>query len=167
MINNDAVFDNDLKLSIMPGLISKITKLIQSNVKITTKMICNICSIQNKYIKILFNNSDDNKSKEIIGKKKFCEFYEVFTFILFDKYKNKFIGVLLNNIIEMNTLFLNNVKDNSFINRQFFDNIFYLINYQIFDDINKSVTNNNSIYDKLDNFNTYDIFYDTYINHNL
>jgi hypothetical protein len=55
MINNDEVFDNDLKLSIMPGLISKITKLIQSNVKITTKMICNICSIQNKYIKILFN----------------------------------------------------------------------------------------------------------------
>ena len=169
MINNDQLFDNDLKLSIMPGLISKITKLIQSNVKITTKMICNICSIQNKYIKILFNNSNsDNRNKEnFINKKKFCEFYEVFTFILFDKYKNKFIGILLNNIIEMNTLFLNNVKDNNFINKQFFDNIFYLINYQIFDDINKSISNNNSIYEKLDNFNTYDNFYNAYITHNL
>ena len=169
MINNDELFDNDLKLSIMPGLISKITKLIQSNVKITTKMICNICNIQNKYIKILFNNSNsDNRNKEnIINKKKFCEFYEVFTFILFDKYKNKFIGILLNNIIEMNTLFLNSVKDINFINKQFFDNIFYLINYQIFDDINKSISNNNSIYDKLDNFNTYDNFYYAYITHNL
>ena len=167
MINNDEVFDNDLKLSIMPGLISKITKLIQSSVKITTKMICHICSIQNKYIKILFNNSDNKSKENIINKKKFCEFYEVFSFILFDKYKNKFIGILLNDIIEMNTLFLNNVKHNNFINKQFFDNIFYLINYQIFDDINKSITNNNSIYDKLDNFNTYDNFYNTYINHNL
>ena len=70
MINNDEVFDNDLKLSIMPGLISKITKLIQSNVKITTKMICNICSIQNKYIKILFNNNDNKSKENIINKKK-------------------------------------------------------------------------------------------------
>ena len=67
----------------------------------------------------------------------------------------------------MNTLFLAKVKDNNYINKQFFDNIFYLINYQIFDDMNKSITNNNSIYDKLDNFNTYDTFYNTYINHNL
>lgn len=70
MINNDEVFDNDLKLSIMPGLISKITKLIQSSVKITTKMICHICSIQNKYIKILFNNNDNKSKENIINKKK-------------------------------------------------------------------------------------------------
>ena len=43
MITNKIVFDNIFKLSIMPGLISKLTKLIQSNIKITTKMLEKIC----------------------------------------------------------------------------------------------------------------------------
>ena len=42
MIKNDEAFDNDFKLSIMPGLISKITILIQSNVKISIKIICSV-----------------------------------------------------------------------------------------------------------------------------
>ena len=61
MINNGIVFDNVLKLSVMPGLISKLTKLIQSNIKITTKMLEKICSIQNAFIEILFkDNNDEN-----------------------------------------------------------------------------------------------------------
>ena len=181
MINNDKLFDNNLKLSIMPGLISKIMKLIQSNIKITSKMLSNICSIQIKFINILFNdNKDKSKTKEkdnLINKKKFCEFYEVFIFILFDKYKNKIIGKLLDTVIDMNTLYLNkchndnnsncNCNDKDFINKQFFENIFYLINYQIFDDINKTITGNNIIYEKLDNFKSYDNFYIAYISQDL
>ena len=171
MINNNQLFDDTFKLSIMPGLISKITKLMQSRIKITSKMINNICSIQIKYINILFNNKDDKTKDNYIDKKKFCEFYEVFIFILFDKYKNKIIGVLLDTIIDMNTLYLKNIKSESnnldFIGKQFFENIFYIINNQIFENINKSIPNNNAIYEKLDNFKSYDDFYITYINHNL
>ena len=168
MINNDELFDDKFKLSIMPGLVSKILKLIQSNIKITTKMINNICSVQIKFIKILFNKNNNSEVKEnLINKTKFCEFYEVFILILFDKYKNKIIGKILETIIDMNTLYLENVKDKNFINKKFFDNIFYLINYQIFEDINKSISNNNGIYEKLDNLNIYDNFYITYVNHNL
>ena len=180
MISNDEIFDNNFKLSIMPGLISKIMKLMQSNVKITTKMINNICSIQMKFINILFNedkDKDKGKNKDnFINKKKFCEFFEVFIFILFDKYKNKIIGKLLDTIIDMNILYLKNTKNENikkdlknynFIGKQYFENIFYLINNQIFDDINKSITNNNSIYEKLDNFKSYDNFYISYINNNL
>ena len=61
MINNDILFDNNFKLSIMPGLISKIMKLMKSNIKITSKMINNICSIQSKYINILFSDNMKNK----------------------------------------------------------------------------------------------------------
>ena len=178
MINNDELLDINFKLSIMPGLISKMMKLMQSNIKITTKMINNICSIQIKYINILFNGQNDKEKEKdnFINKKKFCEFYEVFIFILFDKYKNKIIGKLLDTIIDMNTLYLKNgnkdnncknINNNKFIDKQYFENIFYIINNQIFDDINKSITNNNSIYEKLDNFNSYDNFYITYINNNL
>ena len=171
MINDDELFDNIFKLSIMPGLISKIMKLMQSNIKITTKMISNICSIQNKYIKILFlNNLKNAENKEnIINKKKFCEFYEVFIFILFDKYKNKIIGATLDIVIDMNILYFQNIKNqnNDFISKNFFDNIFYIINNQIFDDMNKSLTNNTAIYEKLDNFKSYDEFYITYTKHSL
>ena len=178
MINNNELLDINFKLSIMPGLISKMMKLMQSNIKITTKMINNICSIQIKYINILFKGQNDKEKEKdnFINKKKFCEFYEIFIFILFDKYKNKIIGKLLDTIIDMNTLYLkngnkdNNCKDinnNNFIDKQYFENIFYIINNQIFDDINKSITNNNSIYEKLDNLNSYDNFYITYINNNL
>jgi len=175
MINNDVLFDDIFKLSIMPGVISKIMKLMQSNIKITSKMIGNICSIQNKYINILFNDNMKNKDN-FINKKKFCEFYEVFIIILFDKYKNKLIGKVLDDIIKMNILYLNNIKNennnenknnSNFIDKQFYDNIFYLLNNQIFFDINKSVTNNNAIFELLENINTYDNFYITYINHNL
>ena len=175
MINNNQLFDENFKLSIMPGLISKITKLIQSNIKITSKMISNICSIQIKYINILFNYKDDKNKDNFINKKKFCEFYEVFLFILFDKYKNKIIETLLDTIIEMNTLYLKNIQNEyknktnktDLISRQFFENIFYIINNQIFDNVNKSIQNNNAIFEKLDNFKSYDNFYITYINHYL
>ena len=175
MINNDVLFDEIFKLSIMPGVISKIMKLMQSNIKITSKMIGNICSIQNKYINILFNDNMKNKDN-FINKKKFCEFYEVFIIILFDKYKNKLIGKVLDDIIKMNILYLKNIKNENnnenknncnFIEKQFYDNIFYLLNNQIFFDINKSVTNNNAIFELLENIKTYDNFYITYINHNL
>ena len=171
MINDDELFDSIFKLSIMPGLISKIMKLMQSNIKITTKMISNICSIQNKYIKILFiNNLKNAENKDnIINKKKFCEFYEVFIFILFDKYKNKIIGATLDIVIDMNILYFQNIKNenHNFISKNYFDNIFYIINNQIFDDMNKSLTNNTAIYEKLDNFKSYDEFYITYTKHSL
>ena len=117
------------------------------------------------------------KNKDnFINKKKFCEFYEVFIIILFDKYKNKLIGKVLDDIIKMNILYLKNIKNENnnenknncnFIDKQFYDNIFYLLNNQIFLDINKSVTNNNAIFELLENIKTYDNFYITYINHNL
>ena len=46
MIKDENIFDKELKLSIMPGLISKLTKLMQSNIKITKKILEKICSIQ-------------------------------------------------------------------------------------------------------------------------
>ena len=147
MINNNELLDNNFKLSIMPGLISKLMKLMQSNIKITTKMIKNICNIQIKFINILFvenkniNNKISNNKDNNINDKKFCEFFEVFVFILFDKYKNKIMGNILDIVIEINTLY---IKNSNFIGRQFFENIFYIINNQIFDDLNKSITNNNS-----------------------
>ena len=71
MIKDENIFDKELKLSIMPGLISKLTKLMQSNIKITKKILEKICSIQDFYIRILFgkeyingkNNNDLNKKK--------------------------------------------------------------------------------------------------------
>ena len=170
MINNNELLDNNFKLSIMPGLISKLMKLMQSNIKITTKMIKNICNIQIKFINILFvenkniNNKISNNKDNNINDKKFCEFFEVFVFILFDKYKNKIMGNILDIVIEINTLY---IKNSNFIGRQFFENIFYIINNQIFDDLNKSITNNNSIFEKFDNIKSYDDFYITYISHNL
>ena len=170
MINNNELLDNNFKLSIMPGLISKLMKLMQSNIKITTKMIKNICNIQIKFINILFvenkniNNKISNNKDNNINDKKFCEFFEVFIFILFDKYKNKIMGNILDIVIEINTLY---IKNSNFIGRQFFENIFYIINNQIFDDLNKSITNNNSIFEKFDNIKSYDDFYITYISHNL
>ena len=47
IITNEMVFDNAFKLSIMPGLISKLNKLMQSKIKITTKMLEKICGIKN------------------------------------------------------------------------------------------------------------------------
>ena len=177
MITNEIVFNTQIKLSIMPGLISKITKLMQSNIKITTKILEKICKIQIVFINILFNGNNNDEIINDLNKKKFCEFYEVFIFILFDKYKNKIIGKLLDTVIDMNTLYLNkchndndsncNCNDKDFINKQFFENIFYLINYQIFDDINKTITGNNIIYEKLDNFKSYDNFYIAYISQDL
>ena len=171
MINNNDLLDDNFKLSIMPGLISKLMKLLQSSIKITTKMINNICNIQIKFINILFkeitkidNNCYNSKDNHCINEKKFCEFYEIFIFILFDKYKNKIIGNILDTIIEMNTLY---IKKSYFVDKQFFENIFYILNNQIFDDINKSITNNNCIYEKLNNFKSYDDFYINYIAHNL
>ena len=174
MITNEIVFDTSFKLSIMPGLISKLTKIIQSKIKITTKMLEKICGIQNEYIEILFNknvqneiNSDD---KNIMNKKKFCEFYEVFILILFEKYKNKIFGNLLEIVIKMNIKYikyLNINKYSKFIGAQFFENIFYIINNQIFDELHNSIINNNSIYDKLSNSPNFDDMYITYVKCNL
>ena len=87
----------------MPGLISKLVKLMRSNIKITKKILEKICSIQDFYIGLLFNKKDiNNKDNNDLNKKKFCEFYEVFIFNLFDKYKNKITGNLLDAVIKMN-----------------------------------------------------------------
>ena len=173
MITNKIVFDNIFKLSIMPGLISKLTKLIQSNIKITTKMLEKICSIKNEYIDILFNKNEKNEinndDKSDLNKKKFCEFYEVFILILFEKYKNKISGNLLDIVIKMNInyiQYLNINKYNNLISAQFFENIFYIINNQIFDELHNSIINNNNS-DILSNSQNFDNFYITYIKSNL
>ena len=167
MINNDSVFDNNIKLSIMPGLISKITKLIESKIKVTTKMLEKIFGIENKYIDILFNKENDDINNNLnLNKKKFCEFYEIFILILFDKYKNKISGIILENLIKMNIKYITYLNNNKYINYigvQFFENIFYLINNQIFEELHNNIINNNSIYDKLENYNSYDEIYITYI----
>ena len=167
MINNDSVFDNNIKLSIMPGLISKITKLIESKIKVTTKMLEKIFGIENKYINILFNKENDDINNNLnLNKKKFCEFYEIFILILFDKYKNKISGIILENLIKMNIKYITYLNNNKYINYigvQFFENIFYLINNQIFEELHNNIINNNSIYDKLENYNSYDEIYITYI----
>ena len=167
MINNDFVFDNNIKLSIMPGLISKITKLIESKIKVTTKMLEKIFGIENKYIDILFNKENDDINNNLnLNKKKFCEFYEIFILILFDKYKNKISGIILENLIKMNIKYITYLNNNKYINYigvQFFENIFYLINNQIFEELHNNIINNNSIYDKLENYNSYDEIYITYI----
>ena len=170
-ITNETVLDAELKLSIMPGLISKLTKLMQSNIKITTKILEKICKIQMVYLDILFNKEIvEEKNGELnnnLNKKKFCEFYEVFIFNLFDKYKNKITGNLLDIVIKMNINFIKYLNSKVHINligEKFFENIFYLINNQIFEDLNNSIINNNSIYDKLGNYQSYDEFYINYIN---
>ena len=167
MINNDSVFDNNIKLSIMPGLISKITKLIESKIKVTTKMLEKIFGIENKYIDILFNKENDDINNNLnLNKKKFCEFYEIFILILFDKYKNKINGIIFENLIKMNIKYITYLNNNKYINYigvQFFENIFYLINNQIFEELHNNIINNNSIYDKLENYNSYDEIYITYI----
>ena len=164
MINNKIVFDNVIKLSIMPGLISKLTKLMQNNIKITTKILEKICSIKNAFIDILFiEENDDN----FLNKKKFCEFYEVFMLLFFDKYKNKLTGNLIDTVIKMNIKYIKYLNKKlyiKFIGTQFFDNIFNLINNQIFEDLNNSIINSNCIYDKLNNYQSFDEFYITYIN---
>ena len=171
MISNEIVFDNELKLSIMPGLISKLTKLMQSNIKITTKILEKICKIQNVYIDILFNKENIGEKNNDLNKKKFCEFYEAFIIILFDKYKSKITGNLIDTVIKMNINYiksLNKKKYINLINYKFFENIFCLINNQIFEDLNISIINNNSIYDKLDsNYQSFDEFYITYIKSDL
>ena len=171
MITNEIVFDNELKLSIMPGLISKLTKLMQSNIKITTKILEKICKIQNAYIDILFNKENIGEKNNDLNKKKFCEFYEAFIIILFDKYKNKITGNLIDSVIKMNINYiksLNKKKYINLINSKFFENIFCLINNQIFEDLNNSIINNNSIYDKLgNNYQSFDEFYITYIKSDL
>ena len=167
MINNDSVFDNNIKLSIMPGLISKITKLIESKIKVTTKMLEKIFGIENKYLDILFNKENDDINNNLnLNKKKFCEFYEIFILILFDKYKNKISGIIFENLIKMNIKYITYLNNNKYINYigvQFFENIFYLINNQIFEELHNNIINNNSIYDKLENYNSYDEIYITYI----
>ena len=167
MINNDSVFDNNIKLSIMPGLISKITKLIESKIKVTTKMLEKIFGIENKYLDILFNKENDDINNNLnLNKKKFCEFYEIFILILFDKYKNKISGIIFENLIKMNIKYITYLNNNKYINYigvQFFENIFYLINNQIFEELHDNIINNNSIYDKLENYNSYDEIYITYI----
>ena len=123
MITNKIVFDNIFKLSIMPGLISKLTKLIQSNIKITTKMLEKIWSIKNEYINILFNKNEKNEintdDKSDLNKKKLCEFYEVFILILFEKYKNKISGNLLDIVIKMNINYIQYLNINKFYNLLF------------------------------------------------
>ena len=165
IITNERIFDNIFKLSIMPGLISKLNKLMQSKIKITTKMLEKICGIKNEFIEILFNGKIEINNN-LNNHKKFCEFYEVFILILFDKYKNKITGNLLDAVIKMNIKYIKYLNNNKFINfisNQFFENFFYLINNQIFDELNNSVINNNSIYDKLDNYSSFDDFYITYV----
>ena len=165
IITNEILFDNAFKLSIMPGLISKLNKLMQSKIKTTTKMLQKICGIKNEFIEILFNK-DKNNLNNLNNQKKFCEFYEVFILILFDKYKNKITGNLLDAIIKMNIKYINYLNNDKFINfisNQFFENFFYLINNQIFDELNNSVINNNSIYDKLENYSSFDDIYITYV----
>ena len=171
-ITNETVLDAELKLSIMPGLISKLTKLMQSNIKITTKILEKICKIQMVYLDILFNKEIvEEKNGELnnnLNKKKFCEFYEAFIFILFDKYKNKITGDLIDIVIKMNINYIHYLNKEkyikkNYINTNFYGNIFRLINNQIFEDLNNSIINNNSILDKLDNnYKTFDDFYITY-----
>ena len=169
MIKDENIFDKELKLSIMPGLISKLTKLMQSNIKITKKILEKICSIQDFYIRILFGEEYINgKNNNDLNKKKFCEFYEVFIFNLFDKYKNKITGNLLEIVIKMNINYIKYLNSKIYINligNKFFENIFYLINNKIFEDLNNSVINNNSIYDKLDNYQSFDDFYINYVHY--
>ena len=174
MITNKKIFDDDFKSSIMPGLISKLTKLINSKIKITSKMIEKICAIQNEYIEILFNKNEQKEicdnDKNILNKKKFCEFYEVFILILFDKYKNKIIGNVLEIIIKMNINYFQYLNTDKYINligAKFFENIFYIINNQIFDELNNSIINSNSIYAQFDNFKNYENIYITYVKNAL
>ena len=155
MINNDKLFDDNFKLSVMPGLVSKLIKLMQSNIKITTKMLINICSIIKKYMIILFkdNNPENNNTNQ------FFQFYEVFIFTLFDKYQIKLKGII-ENIIQMNILYLNKINT-KILSKNFYANIFYLINSAIFDLINNIEYKN--VYNSINNINTFDDFYIAYI----
>ena len=94
----------------------------------------------------------------------------MFIFILFDKYKNKIKGNILSIVINMNIKYikyLNIGKYINFIGIQFFQKLFYLINAQIFEELNNSIINNSSIYDKLNNYQNFDEFYITFINSTL
>ena len=167
IINCDFIPDLN-KLSVMPGLISKITKLFESDIKITSKMIEKICQIEKKFIEILF--CDLRINENINDKKNFCEFFELFVFLLFNKYRTKIKNNLLENVIQLIinyiNIFNNNKNYTKFITNKFYENTFYVINNQIFDDI-FNFYNNNDIYEHLEKFNFFDEFYDTYINCDL
>lgn len=138
--------NNTYKLSVMPGVVSKIVKvLMMTELKLNSTHLGKILMIMEMFMKIVLS---DLKQNEMYNK--FFEFYKCLFIAIRNKYMNVIIhNKILENIVTMNTMLFNN--SNCYIDNELYEVIFNIINTSIFDissNNNSDISNILSLYEK-------------------
>ncbi len=139
---NDIIYSIDEKINIMPGVISKIIKVVSFfDIILSSKTLNRTLNIMIMYIKIILNkfNNDD------INFIKFFEFLEVFIHSLINK-RNAKLGKIINNLVDLIVIFLESNK--SIIKEDLYENIFFSINKNLIESITESEDNIEKILSK-------------------
>ena len=139
---NDIIFSIPEKINIMPGIISKIIKVVSFfDMILSSKTLNRTLNIMIMYIKIIlekFNNDDINFIK-------FFEFLEVYIYSLINKRVSK-LGKIINNLVDLIVIFLESNK--SIIKEDLYKNIFFSINKNLMESITESEDNIEKILSK-------------------
>ena len=139
---NDIIFSVTEKINIMPGVISKIIKVVSFfDMILSSKTLNRTLNIMIMYIKIIlekFNNDNINFIK-------FFEFLEVYIYSLINKRVSK-LGKIINNIVDLLVIFLESNK--SIINEELYENIFFSINKNLIESITENEDNIEKILSK-------------------
>ena len=139
---NDIIYSIDEKINIMPGVISKIIKVVSFfDIILSSKTLNRTLNIMIMYIKIILNkfNNDD------INFIKFFEFLEVYIHSLINK-RNAKLGKIINNLVDLIVIFLESNK--SIIKEDLYENIFFSINKNLIESITESEDNIEKILSK-------------------
>ena len=103
IICDSSIGNNDYKKNSMPGIVSKIIKVITNEeIKINSKIISKMIHILSFYMSIVL----DNYSKDDINYTKYFEFYSCFIMALQNRYQKKIKNVL-NELFEINIKLFN------------------------------------------------------------
>jgi hypothetical protein len=139
---NDIIFSVTEKINIMPGVISKIIKVVSFfDMILSSKTLNRTLNIMIMYIKIIlekFNNDNINFIK-------FFEFLEVYIYSLINKRVSK-LGKIINNVVDLLVIFLESNK--SIINEELYENIFFSINKNLIESITENEDNIEKILSK-------------------
>ena len=136
---NDIIFNNIEKINIMPGIISKIIKVVSFyDIKLSSKTLNRTLNIMIMYIKIILNefNSDD------INFINFFEFLEVYIYSLLNK-RNAKLGKIINYLVDLLIIYLQSEK--AIIKEELYENIFFSVNKILME----SITNNEDNIEKI------------------
>lgn len=122
IICDSSIGNNDYKKNSMPGIVSKIIKVITNEeIKINSKIISKMIHILSFYMSIVL----DNYSKDDINYTKYFEFYSCFIMALQNRYQKKIKNVL-NELFEINIKLFNH--SNTEISNELYEKLFLILN---------------------------------------